>query len=156
MIDGELARVKAKRGEIATLIKTDVCLRDIRTFPHPSRATRKGRLSVGRLTRIKRRCTSLYGNYGLWLMAYHRQGRARPASVLEFLDTHLEAERKENSVSIRRWLTPRATKIDVCTESRREILDNYSKRPKVRAKSAREIIAERASVFMFCMTTRCQ
>lgn len=27
-------------------------------------------------------------------MAYHRQGRARPASVLEFLDTHLEAKRE--------------------------------------------------------------
>lgn len=35
-------------------------------------------------------------------MAYHRQGRARPACVLEFLDTHLKRENKykENKICV--------------------------------------------------------
>lgn len=35
-------------------------------------------------------------------MAYHRQGRARPACVLEFLDTHLEAKEKRRGLVLLR------------------------------------------------------
>lgn len=76
---------------IATLIKTDVCLRDIRTSSHTLHEPhRPGKESFGRGGwRYAIKATVLH-----CFVAYHRQGRARPARVLEFLDTHLEATEK--------------------------------------------------------------